>query len=203
MRSIRRHVGLLAGVALAVLGACENQFVGRVPTTSHLTAGEGGSPVALDSALTLFRVGLAPVSELENGEASLDAIVSRLVQAVEQSDTAALRDIVMSRAEFAYLYYPSSVFTRPPMKQEPGLVWFLHMQNSEKGVSRLVNRFGGSQLRIFNRCAPPKLEGENRLWFDCAQRVLDAGGETTVIRLFGGVYERNRRFKIFSYSNDL
>lgn len=204
MPSIRRHVGLLAGVALAVLAACESQFVGRAPTTSHLTAGEGGSPVSLDSALTLFRAGLAPVSELENGEASLDAIVSRLVQAVEQSDTAALRDIVMSRAEFAYLYYPTSVFTRPPMKQEPGLVWFLHMQNSEKGASRLVNRHGGRPLRLSNSCGSPNDEGENRLWFDCVQRIVDsAGRDTTLVRLFGGVLERHGRFKVFSYGNDL
>ena len=201
-RSTRRHVGLLAGVVLALL-ACGDQFVSGAPTTSHSAPGEGGSPVSLDSALTLFRVGLTPVSELEKGEASLDAIVSRLVRAVEQSDTAALREMVMSRAEFAYLYYPTSVFTRAPMKQEPALVWFLHTAPSEKGVSRLVNRYGGRQLRLVNDCAPPKLEGENRLWFDCAQRIFDARGDTTMIRLFGGVYERNGRFKIFSYSNDL
>ena len=202
MRSIRRHVGLLAGVVLALL-ACGDQFVSGAPTTSHSAPGEGGSPVSLDSALALFRAGLAPVSELDDGTASLDAIVSRLVRAIEESDTAALRDMVMSRAEFAYLYYPTSVFTRPPMKQEPALVWYLHTQPSEKGVSRMVNRYGGRRLRIFNGCAPPKVEGENRLWFDCVQRIVNADGDTTVIRLFGGVYERNGRFKIFSYSNDL
>lgn len=166
--------------------------------------GEGGSPVSLDSALTLFRLGLQPVAELQNADPSLDAIVARLNRAVEQSDTATLRAIVMSRAEFAYLYYPTSVFTRPPMKQEPGLVWFLHLQHSEKGVTRLVNRYGGRSLRWTNSCAAPKVEGDNRLWFDCVQRVVENGGrDTTVIRLFGGVYERNGRFKIFSYSNDL
>jgi hypothetical protein len=193
-------------VALALgSAACGDQTIGRAAAAQLPAPGEGGSPVALDSALTLFRRGLEPVTELRGGESSLDAVVPRLTRALEQSDTSALRDIVMSRAEFAYLYYPTSVYTRVPMKQDPGLVWFLHVQHSEKGVSRLVNRYGGRPLDLSNTCAsPPKVEGENRLWFDCAQRIVETGGrDTTVIRLFGGVYERNGRFKIFSYSNDL
>lgn len=204
-RVVRRYVGFVAGVALTFGGAsCGDQTVIRAPAPPPAAPGEGGSPVSLDSALTLFRQGLQPVSELQNAEASLDAIVARLNRAVEQSDTAALRNIVMSRVEFAYLYYPTSVFTRPPMKQEPGLVWYFHLQHSEKGVSRLVHRYGGQPLRWTNRCAAPKVDGDNRLWFDCIQRIVENGGrDTTVIRLFGGVYERNGRFKIFSYSNDL
>lgn len=204
-RRLWRHVGLLAGVALALGAAgCGDRTVSRASATPPAASGEGGSPFSLDSALALFRQGLQPVADLQNGEASLDAVVARLKRAVEQSDTATLRAIVMSRADFAYLYYPTSVFTRPPMKQEPGLVWFLHLQHSEKGVSRLVNRYGGQPLHWTNRCAAPKVEGDNRLWFDCVQRIVQNGGrDTTVLRLFGGVYERNGRFKIFSYSNDL
>jgi hypothetical protein len=203
-RVIRRRAGLLAGVALSLATACGENAAHRAHATVSTIPGEGGSPFSLDSAITLFRRGLHPVTELQNGEASIDAIVARLLRAVEQSDTAALRDMVMSRAEFAYLYYPTSVHTRPPMKQEPGLAWFLHLQHSEKGVSRLVNRYGGAPLHLSNTCAPPKAEGENRLYFDCVQRVVAAGGrDTTVIRLFGGIYERGGRFKIFSYSNDL
>ena len=45
---------------------------------------EGGAPFSLDSALTLFRVGLDSVSELERGERSIAAIVARLARAVAQ-----------------------------------------------------------------------------------------------------------------------
>lgn len=203
-RVIRRHVGVLAGVALSLAPACGDNTVKQAHASLSTTPGEGGVPFSLDSALTLFRRGLEPVTELQHAESSMDAIVARLLRAVEQSDGAALRDIVMSRAEFAFLYYPTSVYTRPPMKQEPGLAWFLHLQHSEKGVSRLVNRYGGRPLHLSNTCASPTVEGENRLYFDCVQRVFDAGGrDTAVIRLMGGIYERNGRFKIFSYSNDL
>jgi hypothetical protein len=122
---------------------------------------------------------------------------------VERSDTATLRAIVMTRREYAYLYYPTSPFTRAPMKQEPDLNWFLHLEHSQKGVTRLMNRFGGRPLRIIrNECKAARVEGRNVLWDDCLQSVV-ASGDTIVTRLFGGVYERDGRFKIFSYSNDL
>jgi hypothetical protein len=39
--------------------------------------GEGGAPYSLDSALTVFRVGLDSVSELEHGAASIDELIGR------------------------------------------------------------------------------------------------------------------------------
>jgi hypothetical protein len=191
-------------MALAAVAACSDARGDARRATSPQPQGEGGAPVSLDSALKLFRRDLEPLSELEHADTSLEASVARLFRSVEHHDTSTLRDIVMSRREFAYLYYPTSAYSRPPMKQEPGLVWFLHLQHSEKGVTRLVNRYGGTSLVWRNHCAaPPKAEGDNRLWFDCVQRIIESGGrDTTVVRLFGGVYERNGRFKIFSFSND-
>ena len=58
----------------------------------------------------------------------------------EAADTADLRHMTMTRAEFAHLYYPGSVYTRRPTRQEADLVWFLHIQDSEKGVSRALAR---------------------------------------------------------------
>lgn len=202
-RTARRGRGF-AVVALAVAVACGDSSVGNARRATPATQGEGGSPVSLDSALTLFRQGLEPVTELEDAEPSIDAVISRLRRIVEQSDTADLRKLVMSRREFAWLYYPTSAYTRAPTKQEPGLVWFLHIQNSQKGASRLLGNYGGRPMRIVrNECkTPPRVEGSNVMWYDCVQRLREAQGDTTVTRLFGGIYERNGRFKIFSYSND-
>lgn len=75
---------------------------------------------------------------------------------------------------------------------------------SQKGATRLLNRYSGKELRIVrnDRKTPARIDGRNVLWDDCVQRVLE-GRDTVAIRLFGGIYERNGRFKIFSYSNDL
>lgn len=194
-----------AVAALTLAVACGDSSVGGDRRTTPATQGEGGSPVSLDSALKLFRQELQPVTELQDAESSIAGVVTRLNRAVEQSDTNALRALVMSRREFAWLYYPTSAFTRAPTKQEPGLAWFLHLEASQKGVTRLLNQYGGRPLRLAsNECkAPARPDGGNKLWFDCVQHLIDEHGDTTPIRLFGGVIERNGRFKIFSYSNDL
>lgn len=195
-----RVVALAAALALGCsdLPGADSSQVASSPV------GEGGSLVGMDSALKLFRLGLEPLSDLENAEPSMQRAVARFARIVNDRDTADLRRFVMSRREFAYLYYPTSHYTRRPTLQEPGLAWFLQLQHSEKGATRLMNRFADAPLQLVsNDCkAPPKTEGANRLWFDCVQRIVERS-DTTLIRLFGGMIERNGRFKLFSYSNDL
>ena len=207
--AVRVLAGVVLVTTLASTAACGKDVEGSVPAHQSLAAdsapahGEGGSPVSLDSALALFRVGLAPAARLEDGAGSGGALVERLVQGLSRSDTSTLRSIVMSRREFAYLFYPSSPFTRAPTKQEPALAWFLHLQASQKGVTRLLNRYGGAPLVIVDhQCRAPIRMGSNTLWSDCVQRIA-RGPDTTAVRLFGGMLERGGRFKIFSYSNDL
>lgn len=173
------------------------------PTVTQ-PAGEGGSPYSLDSALTLFRQGIPRLDTLEHASTSIDQLVSRFAAIVEKRDTAALREIVMSRREYAWLYYPTSRWTKAPTKQEPGLNWFLHTQSSQKGATRLLGDYGGRPVRIVhNECrGPARVEGSNRIWGDCRQTIV-TGRDSTIMRLFGGVIEREGRFKIFSYSNDL
>ncbi len=190
-------------VAFGVMVGCRDAPAVETRRPSSAPAGEGGAPYSLDSALVLFRKDVVAVADLENSEPSMEQVVARLARSVAGSDTNDLRKLVMSRREFAYLYYPGSPFTRAPTKQEPALAWFFHVQQSQKGVTRLLNRYGGKSVRfIRNDCkAPARTEGENVLWDDCVQRLAQ-GGDTVSLRLFSGIYERNGRFKIFSYNND-
>ena len=199
-RTFQHGAALVACAVLVVLAGCDRA---GVPAHAAQTTAEGGAPFSIDSALTLFRSGLPPLEELTDAETSIDATVARFAAMVERSDTAAMRSMVMSRREFAWLYYPTSAFTRKPMLQEPGLAWFLHLTNSQKGATRLLDRYGNKRLNLVaNVCKDPRSEGENRLWYDCIQRIVE-GTDTVSIRLFGGIVERRGRFKIFSYSNDL
>ncbi|HEX5580223.1 MAG TPA: hypothetical protein VFX39_01525, partial [Gemmatimonadaceae bacterium] len=160
---------------------------------------------ALDSALAEFREGLPVVTALAGGEADRDALVRRFVRAVEARDADDLRAMVMDRAEFAYLYYPTSPYTRRPTRQEAPLAWFIQLENSQKGASRVLGRYGGRALHAAGyQCdAEPVASGENRLWSNCVLRLAPPGQDTTEIRLFGGIIEREGRYKLFSYTNDL
>lgn len=151
-----------------------------------------------------FREGLVEPAGLGGGAESREALVRQLVQAIEQADTLAVRSMVLSRAEFAYLYYPSSAFSRPPRRMDPALLWFLSGQESEKGVGRLLERGAGGPLAYRgHRCEPePRVEDGNRLWNGCVV-ALRWEGEEREMRLFGPIIERGGRFKFVSYQNDL
>lgn len=153
-------------------------------------------------ALRRFRAGLPVSTRLAGGDSARDALVHRFADAVERSDTAALRTMMMSRAEFAYLYYAVSPSAEPPTRQPPDLVWFLHVQNSQKGISRVLQRFGGATFDVRGyHCAAPRRAGANTVWDDCQLRMATGAGSIER-RMFGGIIERAGHYKIFSYAND-
>ena len=207
---MRRLLLLLTAPALVACGGRGGGAHAAPPTDPSARVGVGepsgrdARDLELDSALAAFRLPLRSVAELEGGERSRDALVARFARAVERADTNDLRAMMMSRAEFAYLVYPGSAHTRRPSRQEAPLVWFLHVQASQKGISRALARRGGSPLGLVGyRCAPePVREGRNVLWHDCLLR-LAGGGDTSEARLFGAVLERDGRFKLHSFANDL
>ena len=204
------HRPILTKLALATAllsTACDSAADARSADGAVMgapTPGVVDSVFPPEEAMRRFRESLPAVSTLQHAEPTRDSLVRRFVRSIETRDTTALRAIVMTRAEFAYLYYPASPHARPPAQQPPALVWFLHAQNSEKGVGRALDRFGGRGMRVrgYTCAQPPRLEAENRIWDDCRLHV-GRGADTATLRLFGGIIERDGRFKLLSYSNDL
>jgi len=211
-RPLRLPIALLLAV-LAVAcaadgprsGAAEARAAGAaaVPRAAD-SAGRDAMDARLDSALRRLRRDLPPVARLADGERSRDALVRRFVRAIERADTADLRRMMVTRAEFAYLYYPGSAYTRPPTRQDADLVWFLHLRESEKGVSRALARYGAAPLALAGHdCDPaPIVEGDNRLWHGC-RLTFAPRGDTLRLRLFGPILERDGVFKLHSFRNDL
>ena len=99
-------------------------------------------------ALSLFRDGLPIADSLSGGAPSRDSLVARFVRAVQASDTAAVRAMVLSRAEYAYLYFPSLQRMNPGTNLQPEVMWLLHGQESLKGITRVMRRLGGGQARL-------------------------------------------------------
>lgn len=170
------------------------------PAAASVPSGPVDSSMTPEEALRRFREGLPAPSALSGGAPSREALVRRFVEAVEAHDTATLRSVVVNRAEFAYLYYPTS----PEASMRPDLAWFLGQQNSEKGIVRLLRRAGGTGMRyVRHSCEPtPRQKGENRVWDRCLV-TFTQGADTTTIRMFGSVIERGGEFKLVSYANDL
>ncbi|HEU0079467.1 MAG TPA: hypothetical protein VFQ76_17555 [Longimicrobiaceae bacterium] len=203
---------ILSALLLLPLAACGGH---DRPPSREAPAAAAPTPTVrpaayVDSARTIaedlrrFRVGLEPVAALEGGAASRDALVRGFVEAVESRDTVAAVRMVMSRREFAYLYYPHTPLAAPPREMSPQLAWFLMLQNSEKGITRVFRRLGGAPLGYRGHaCDPrPAVQGPTRVWKRCVVRRVTEQGDTTAQALFGGIVERDGRFKFLSYANE-
>lgn len=155
----------------------------------------------MEEDLQRFRASLGGEAprELEGAPRSRDALVRAFVRALEREDTAALAGLVIDAAEFAWFYYPFTVYTHPPYSQPPGMVWLVTEQNSRKGLGRLLRSLGGRPLDFQGyRCARSEPQDVNLLHLDCG---LLSGRDTTPVRLFGTILERHGRFKFVSYAN--
>lgn len=162
------------------------------------------SAVPIEVAVSRFRETIpepAPVS-LE-GASSRDALVADFLEALERNDAATLNRLLISRAEFAYLYFPSSIYMNRPYQQDPGLVWFMMVNNSERSLRRVLSRDGGRPLGFRGYRCPetPLIQGENRIWRDCVL-LGTRDGAPIERRLFGAIIERNQQAKFLTYASD-
>ena len=175
------------------------------PTTvSAVTPAYVDSILPIEEELRRFRADLADTARsLRGGTSSRDALVRRFVASIESTDTAAVRAMLLTAAEFAWLYYPTSLNATPPYELGPGLAWFQLQNGSSKGISRAWQRFAGRPLGVVgHECPAPVRQGDNTVWDGCRLvRVVD--GDTTSIRLFGTIVQHGGEFKFLSYANDL
>ncbi len=163
------------------------------------------SALPREEALRRFREKLPQVDSLAGGTKNRDALVAAYVHALAAADTAGLVRLAVSQAEFAWLYYPTTPMGKPPYDLEPGLMWFLHTERSDRGLSKALQLYGGRPMSLvgYDCGAEASHEGENIVYGPCTVRWLGGNGDTLAVRLFNQILERGGRFKILSYGNRL
>ena len=191
---------VLAGCQAQPKPAAQRQAVKPPHTPTHVD-----SAVPREVALARFQQASQRATALVGGAPSRDALVRAFVRALETKDTASLRRLVISRGEFAYLYYPTSAQGLPPYSLSPDLYWFMTVQQSNRGVYHLVTELGGKHLPYagYHCQGDSTVEGENTLWGPCLIYTLQHGGDTLSQRLFGPIVARGGQYKFLSYSNKL
>lgn len=184
-------------------GQKANASTSAAPSASAATPVDSAIPI--DEALRRFRADIpSEPSELDGGFTSREALVRGFVRALEQSDTLALERLVLNRAEFAYLYYPSSPLSAPPYALPPSLMWFQLQSNNRKAAEALLRRRSGASLGyVRHECATHERQGGNIVWSDCLTVRRVSGGGERGERLFGTVLERDGRYKLVGLSNEL
>lgn len=201
MDQLRHQLTLLvAGLSLAA-AACgsDGPPPARAAIVTHVD-----SVIPREVEVTRFRAGLVEPAGFTGGAASRDALVRRFIGALERRDTAALADLLLTRAEFAYLYYPSHPEAHPPYDLSPGLMWFLLDGRSKQGMAHLLEDRGGRPLSFAGySCAARSRQGDNVVWTGCVVRRRESGFEPVTELLFGPIVQRGGRFKFVSYTNKL
>ena len=222
-RSLFAFALLLLG---STLPACAPEKSDAAPDTTRTAIAPGGAPYAYDrirldttrapgtsidstfpkpEQLRRFRAGLDEPSGLVGGASSRDALVRDFVTALAAGDRQALGRLTLSRAEFAYLYYPASRDARMTNGLPPTLRWDLLTLNSEKGIGRALDRMGRKPMRLggINCSGAPVTMGAVRQQDGCTVQLTLADSSVFTGRLFGSIIEYRGRFKFVGYSNDM
>jgi hypothetical protein len=198
----------LSIVVVAALVAAGCDYPAEAAHTQRTVSSAAG--MKIDSilppgeALRRFQAELAVVTELQDAARGRDQLVSGFMRALERADTAALEKLSLSKAEYAFLYFPSSVYSRKPYELAPDIAWLLNEQNSRKGATRMLRRLSGRDLGFAGyTCGNTVREHENVFWRDCEVRYHDPASSDRVTRtLFGTIMRRGDRYKFLSYAND-
>lgn len=206
MRS-RLYFGALA--VGCVVTACNERLNAAAATkasadTAHAAAGVIDSALPMKVLLDRFRHDVPTVEALRAGAASRDELVRRVVGAMAHNDTATIARLTVNRAEYAWLYFPTTKVAQPPYEVPPALAWFQVQEKNRRGALRAVRELGGHRviLRGYHCDENPTVEAENRLWTGCAVAISRDGAAPVELRLFGAVLERGGRFAVLSYQND-
>ena len=157
------------------------------------------APTVIDSApppgeaMRRFRVGLDSPARLD-GPTRRDLLVLRFFAALRKGDRPALQQLAMKRAEFAYLVFPQSRWSKPPYNQPPDIEWLLLSAKSEGSLTRLVRRAGKFELISYDCGQPAARDGPVTYWPGCLVRVRE-NGQSREMKLFGSIMELDGRFK--------
>jgi hypothetical protein len=193
----------IALLCLLLVPAC------REPVPSANAQGAQPAAPATDTTrareLTLFRTGLAEVQELTGGAPSLDSLGRAVASAMMANDRARLASLGLSRAEFAWIYYPTNPQALPPYDLDPGTMWMMQDGQSAKGLGRAMERLNGLKLTFQKLDCGPKAsrQGENEVYGPCVITLTDAKGTVSEGRIFSQVISRHGQWKVVSYANQL
>lgn len=160
-------------------------------------------PASSDGQLARFRSGLPEVHGLSGGAPSRDALVTAFMRALASRDTATLQRLILTKSEFAWLYYPTAREALPPYSLQPDLMWFTHQGRSEGGIRAALETLGGAGHTYLGYECPvgSRVEADNRLWGYCTVRHRAPDGTTHTDQLFGLILERSGVYKFVSYAN--
>lgn len=147
-----------------------------------------------------FRAGTDEPRGFSGGAPNRESLVRRFLAAVSGRDRAGLEQLVLSRDEFAWLFFPDHPYARPPYDLDPEIFWLQLQSQSLRGSSRVLARLGGKPLGLLSMtCQDDRFQstGKTRVWTACRVRY-QSGSTSGDERLFGSIVGQGGQFKFLS-----
>jgi len=193
-----------------LLGACSGKDARRsaavaADTVQPAPGGRIDSVLPMAEYLRRFRHGLTEPMRLEGGTTTREALARQFLAAVAVQDSGAMRRLLLSPAEFAWLVFPQHAYSAPPSELDPAVFWQRLGEESDEGLRATLRRFGSHTLGFRElRCQRDTVQlrpGPASLWSSCRMTYRN-GSKVETHRLFGSIVERDGRFKLLSLANE-
>lgn len=149
-------------------------------------------------------VGCAPAVPLADTWSSAEEAATAVLQALGERDRARLMRLSLNEAEFREHVWPELPAARPERNLPFGYVWSDLRQKSEASLAATLANHGGRQYRF----KEVRFAGETTRYQSYAVhregivRVTLPDGSEEELKLFGSMFEKDGRWKIFSYVTD-
>lgn len=180
---------------------------GLIPSRDSLQKAPGyvvDSIFPPDEALRRFQAELEgpPVTALTDGAESIDRLLGEYWRLLAAGDTTALTPLVVSKPEYAYLYFPES--DEPASGMQPRISWLLLSNNSGRGLTRALAAATADAGEMRGTVCGPKhtVVGASFIHGPCGIVRARASGVDTLL-IATHIIERGGIFKLMSFTNEM
>ena len=141
---------------------------------------------------------------LTGAASSLDELLRTVEQALGDSDTMRLFDLMVTMKEYRRILYPAFPAAHPPIGADFATIWVNHYPDSYRGLEHLMRRYGGREVRILGiRFEHPHQDFVNFILHETSRVDIETdGARENNVRLFGSVFRVGDQWKVLSYPDE-
>ena len=192
-RARRRSLWLPVALAVVVLTACGG------PARDDAE----GSPASPSDSGRGYVIEPLPVERLrlEGAAESLYELLRTVERGLAESDTSRLDALMIDEREYREILFPAFPASHPPINADFETVWILQYPDSYRGLRRLLERYGGREIRVTAiRFDEPDQDFVNFVLHETSRVDVTVDGEPrSDVRLFGSVVRVGDQWKVLTY----